>query len=235
MSDKLTKTEREQMHPLVIQDVRGKFLVAGQTIATARWSEEYPDARKFKPTGEKREAVKIAGEVGGKVIANCGQNDEEVIADCTPKPWIVRFNRGPVQHLNDCNASEITDELPDLDDDVGVIAADRVLYDDGTPVSADDHAINEAVRTIIRSMGELGKSIVLLSDKGNAPYILPVLINEAVEYQVSDGIDGKRGASYDAYTWSEAVKYFEQMREELSKRKEKRDRELARYRSPYPR
>ena len=209
MKEKLTKAEYEKENPLIIMSADGKFYV-GKGV----WSDEYPDARKFKPTGEKREAVRIAGEVRGKVVNRHGYNDEEIIADCTPKPWLVVLKRGGTKFVGEFNLSEIAEELGVEEDDIRTTT--RVLYEDGKPISADDNAINDAVRTLIDRMGEEGKSLCLLTDNGKAPFILPALINGGVEYQVSDGIDGERGMSWDAYTWSEAMANWTKMMTELA-------------------
>lgn len=224
MSKRLSQREYDATNPLVVQNADGKFLQG------KRWVSEYPDADKFAMKGAKKKARDAAQNNRGKLVAYYGQNDETVLADYTPKPWLMVTTKGSF-HLPESNLSEL--DVPE-----GITAADikfthRVLDKDDKPVSADDTAINDAVRTIIQRAnnaatalpllntmvkefgGDIGRAIVLLSDNGEAPFILPALINGAIEYQVSDAIDGERSESWDAYTWSEALKYFAQMRAEL--------------------
>jgi len=153
-----------------------------------------------------REANEFAESFGIKFRLSMPANI--VVADFIPKPWMIQTSDGPT-FLSGCNANEINDGLSES---TKIIATHRVLYDDGKSVSADDTAINDAVRTLIQLTG---KSLVLLSNNGKAPYILPALINGAVEYQVSDGLENSRGESYDAYTWSEALDNFSKMKLEL--------------------
>jgi len=61
---------------------------------------------------------------------------------------------------------------------------------------------------------------IILDDTPNV-VIVPVILDKGstaitrnigrLEYQVSDGMAGSRGMSYDAYTWADAKKYAREL------------------------
>ena len=99
-----------------------------------------------------------------------------------------------------------TDELWCYLNEQGIQYEDVLLI---TPSkeSSDDRIVADAVR-VLDSKGVL--DIVLGVDEDEDVFIIAsVMHGGLVEYQVSDGLPGKRSNSYDTYSYTEAKKIFD--------------------------
>lgn len=83
------------------------------------------------------------------------------------------------------------------------------------PKPRSNRSINHAMRVILDAIND-EKTMVLMQDRAANVYLIPSVLgpdNEnkpagTIEYQVSDGMPGKRSHSSDFYVLSEAIEFF---------------------------
>jgi len=92
------------------------------------------------------------------------------------------------------------------------------------PQPRSNRAINHAMRVILDAIGD-DPSFVLMQDKAAKVYLIPAVMSPdstedvrrgkagAVEYQVGDGMPGKRSESVDFWNLPEAIEFFNLVKE----------------------